>query len=166
MNEVKFTTTISRSLYLKVYFFLYFRTRWWILLILYVCLGLLTAMGWAKARAENTLPTAFFTILFLTPVIPLLAWIQGNRRYSLNKRLQGLLHFSLSKETLNVKGDTFDNTTLTTNISRIRETKNTFLLVLDGAQTQIVPKTGLSDEQIRAVRDILTFLPVPHKLYS
>jgi len=108
--------------------------------------------GGIDGLVDNIFLIALF--FFFLVFVPVMYYIVGKRSYKNNPRLRETHHYEINRESIYIKGDSFESTFTWEKTAGISENKNSFFIWQQKNIANIVTKRSLTETDIEFLRQM------------
>jgi len=122
-----------------------------------VALGILLLFSLAyivnRGNIMNQFESGYLIFIGIVLLSPLITLIQIKRLYKTNKILQEKLHYRLTNDSIQIKGETVDSTQKWTRFYQVRETKKFFMFYHGKMLATLIDKQMFSENDLREFQE-------------
>jgi len=163
--NINFSTKILYKDYLKLSFELLFK-RPHIYFMLNVAFFIIIS-SLTNDEISNSNFYLFYGLVVIFPIFYLFITFRSAKQiFSTNKSLNENLTYQIKNDSLYIKSETSEGTTLWTRFIKIQETKNFFLCYADKIVATFIYKKAFKENELIEFREFLKSLPVTIKIQS
>jgi hypothetical protein len=160
---MKIKTKLSEKDFINVNFVMFYSNLLLRILMIMFALFLIISFVMSFFVDQISLLNVISFALLLT-IWPVIIYFSSKKNYKSNLQISELIEYDFDKESLHVKGESFESKLLLNKIYKVSLVKNWLLLFQSKQIANIIPRRDISSQQITDLRSILNEQGVKNNL--
>ncbi|WP_338765701.1 YcxB family protein [Bernardetia sp. ABR2-2B] len=155
MNEINFTSQISKKDFIRFNYYSYYR-RWSAKLMVlatpfFIYITVLSFLN----KVESNYKWFLIFLSSMVIYVPISIYFSSKKAYKNQPILHEQMNYEITDEFITVKGGTFKSTQSWANVISVSETKNLILIWENPKAARLIPKESLNNDQIAILNKIV-----------